>query len=374
MKLTSIASYSVDIPAKGGSYVMSHGRDLPAFPATVVRVQAEDGTVGWGEANTLGGNYLDGFRESVQATVRELSPFVLANDPMEANVIVDGMDELIIGHLPGKAAIDIALWDLRGKLLDASVAQLLGGVKQEELGVFQAVSLGSPEAMAHEATGYADRGIRRFQLKLGEDPADDAARVRAVARAVEGRCDFMTSDANRGWTVAEARRFLRGVGDVDTYLEQPCSSIDQLARVAEACDMPIMMDESATTLEHVVAGLRAGCLDAVNLKPSRVGGLTKAARIRDFAEASGVMVMIDEPQGADLATATMVQLAVTIDPRRFLGVSYFMGDHMTISYQADPGKTGPRYADGFASFGGGPGLGIQVDEELFGEPDFVLSA
>ncbi|MDT4997974.1 MAG: cis-L-3-hydroxyproline dehydratase [Mycobacterium sp.] len=374
MKLHSISCFSVDIPAAGGSYVMSHGRDLSAFPATVVKVTADDGTTGWGEAGTLGGNYLNGFPGSARETVKELAPFVLTCDPMDAGVLADGMDALLIGHLPGKAAIDTAMWDLRGKLLGLPVATLLGGIKQRELGAFQAVSLTSPQGMADEALSFVDLGFRRFQLKLGDDPIDDAKRTHAVASAVAGVSEFMTSDANRGWTVAQAKRYLQAIRDVDTYVEQPCASMTELALVARHSPLPLMMDESGQTYDDVLTGHHLGITDALNLKITRVGGLTKAARIRDLAEATGIMIMVDEPQGADLATGAMAQLAASIDPQRFLGVSYFMGHHMTMSYQKDPGATGPVLTAGKVVLDDAPGLGVSVDEELFGDPSFVLTS
>lgn len=373
MKLQSIACYSVDIPATGGSYVMSHGRDLAAFPATIVKVTADNGLTGWGEAGTLGGNYLNGFPASVRETIAELAPFVLSCDPMEAGVLVDGMDAQLIGHLPGKAAIDTALWDLRGKALGLPVAALLGGVKQRRLGAFQAISLASPQHMADEALSHAELGFRRFQLKLGEDPITDAARTRAVAEAVHGISEFMTSDANRGWTVGQAKRYLQAVGDIDTYVEQPCATMTELAHLAHLSRLPLMLDESGQTYEDVLTAQRLGVADGLNLKITRVGGLTKAARIRDLAAATGISILVDEPQGADLATGTMAQLAATIDPRGFLGVSYFMGDHMTLSYQKDRGATGPTFEAGAVVLGEDPGLGVLVDETLFGEPIFVLT-
>src|SRR5215469_15996977 len=148
MKLQTVTCYAVEIPAKDGSYAMSRDRVLRSFPSTVVRVTAEDGTSGFAEACSLGGNYCDGFPGSIQATIQEVAPFVLQCDPLEPNVLADGMDALIIGHLPGKAAIDTAMWDLRGKLLGLPVARLLGGIKQESFGAFQAISLGPPATMA----------------------------------------------------------------------------------------------------------------------------------------------------------------------------------------------------------------------------------
>ena len=75
--------------------------------------------------------------------------------------------------------------------------------------------------MVEEALSFVDLGFRRFQLKLGDDPIDDAKRTRAVASAVAEVSEFMTSDANRGWTVGQAKRYLQAIRDVDTYVDNP---------------------------------------------------------------------------------------------------------------------------------------------------------
>ncbi|MFI5953820.1 mandelate racemase/muconate lactonizing enzyme family protein [Cryptosporangium sp. NPDC051539] len=374
MKLREISCYAVDIPTQHDTYVMSHGRVLTAFPSTIVKVTAQDGTVGYGEACTLGSNYLDGFPESTHATVRLLADWVLGCDVFEANVLVDGMDHLVIGNLSGKAAIDVAMWDLRGKLLDRPVAQLLGGVKSTSMPGFKAISLGSAEAMVAEVAEAAGRGYRAWQLKLGDDPMADAARVRAVAAALPSDSTFLTSDANKGWTVAQTLRFAAGIDGVDTYLEQPCPTIAELRALRSVLARPLMADEVVRTEADCLELLRAGCAEAINLKVVRVGGLTKAARIRDLAQAAGWMILADEPQGADLATAGLTHFAATIDPNLLLATAYFMGEDMKISYRPDSDTSGPRLVGGRVEYVDAPGLGIRIDESVLGEPIFTVTA
>ncbi len=208
MKLETLTCFAVEIPVRGGSYAMSRNRVLRSFSSTVVQVMAEDGTSGFGEACTLGGNYLDGFPGSAQAAIRELAPFVLQCDPLEPNVLADGMDALLIGHLPGKAAIDIATWDLRGKLLGLPAARLLGGVKQQSFGAFQAISLGSPAGMAGEVTQMADLGFRRWQLKLGDDPWEPPGRSAPSPTCCQQtqRCHGGTRPARRHHRPAQLSR------------------------------------------------------------------------------------------------------------------------------------------------------------------------
>ncbi|HCB02693.1 MAG TPA: mandelate racemase/muconate lactonizing enzyme family protein [Nocardioides sp.] len=374
MKITELACYAVDIPTQHDTYVMSHNRVLTSFPSTIVKVTAEDGTVGWGEACTLGSNYLDGFPASAQATVQLLADWVLECDAFEANVLVDGMDHLVIGNLTGKAAIDIAMWDLRGKLLGRPVAQLLGGVKSRSLPGFKAISLGSAEEMVAEVEEATERGYRAWQLKLGDEPIADAARVRAVAGAIPSDSTFMTSDANKGWTVAQTLRFAAAIEGVDTYLEQPCPTIAELQQLRSVLARPLMADESLRTEADCLDLLRAGCADAINLKVVRVGGLTKAARIRDLAHAAGWMILADEPQGADLATAALTHFAATVNPEQLLATAYFMGEDMKISYRPEGDTSGPRLVDGRVEYVEAPGFGIEIDEPALGEPLFTVRA
>jgi L-alanine-DL-glutamate epimerase-like enolase superfamily enzyme len=303
-----------------------------------------------------------------------LAAWVLECEIFAANVLADGMDDRVIRNLAGKAAIDIAMWDLRGNLLGCPVAQLLGGVKQPSFSAFKAISLATPAEMASEVSESAALGYRRWQVKLGDNPVEDAARLRAVAEVTPADSVFTSSDANKGWTVGQALRFMKATRDIDTYLEQPCRSLAELARIREISSVPIVIDESLRDVADMLDALTVGCADAINLKPVRVGGLTKAARIRDLAQAAGLMVLVDEPQGADLATAGLAHLAATVEPRHFLGVSYFMGDEMKISYQPAGADTGPRLIDGRVYYSDQAGLGLTIDEATFGIPLFTVKA
>jgi L-alanine-DL-glutamate epimerase-like enolase superfamily enzyme len=270
-------------------------------------------------------------------------------------------------------AVDIALWDLRGKLLGRPVAQLLGGVKSRSMPGFKAISLGSADEMVAEVEEASERGYRAWQLKRGDDPVADAARVRAVAAAIPADSTFMTSDANKGWTVAQTLRFAAGIDGVDTYLEQPVPTIAELRRIRSVLARPLMADESLRTEADCLELIGAGCADAINLKVARVGGLTKAARIRDLAHAAGWMVLADEPQGADLATAALTQFAATVDPNHLLATAYFMGEDMKISYRPEGDTSGPQLVEGRVEYVEAPGLGIEIDEAALGDPLFTIA-
>ncbi len=371
-KLRQLACYEVEIPPQKDTYVMSHGRELTSFPASVVKVTADDGTVGYGEACTLGSDYLDGHPNSARATIELLADFALECAVLDANILADGMDELVVGHLPGKAAIDVAMWDLRGKLLGLPVATLLGGVKNRQIDVFQAISMGSPQDMADQTRDAAKLGYRCWQLKLGDDPVLDAARTHAVFDVLPASSRLVTCDANKGWTVAQTLRYLNQVSGLDFYLEQPCATLAELAAVKGAARVPMMVDESVRDVSDLIAAMSPLCADALNLKVVKVGGLTKAARIRDVADALGIELLVDDPQGADLSTAAMVHLAATIRPRQLLAVSNFTGPQMKVSYQPEAACAKLAMTGGTLACPDRPGLGIEVDEAVLGDPIFVV--
>ncbi|MBS1893921.1 MAG: mandelate racemase/muconate lactonizing enzyme family protein [Actinobacteria bacterium] len=361
VRLVELAVFRVPTPTPDGVHTMSGGRSYAEPESLVVRVTSEDGTSGHGEVSTLDGDYLDGFTDSALATIARLAPIVLAGDPLQAAATVAAMDRAVIGHLPGKSAIDIALWDLRGRLLDLPAATLLGGIVSTSLPAFCAVTIASPRGMAAEAERWGKLGYRRWQIKVGEDPVEDADRVRAVVDVIGERHPYLACDANRGWSSAEAIRFSRALAGVETILEQPCSSLVEVARVAAATGRPIAVDEIVKEPRDLLAAVESRCADALNLKPTRVGGLTKAARIRDLAAALGVMVTVDEPLGGALAGAAIAQLGATVDPRLLLGVSFF---------GTAPG--GPTFDAGEVTVPTGPGLGVVPDEDFLDEPVLVV--
>ncbi|MGH7643600.1 MAG: mandelate racemase/muconate lactonizing enzyme family protein [Candidatus Dormibacteria bacterium] len=371
LRLERLRCFSIDLPLKTGKYVMSHGRELERIETTVVELTADDGTVGYGEACTLGTNYIEGFAATVQATIRELTPVVLEAPVFGVDVTLTRMDAAVEGNWAGKAAIDAALWDLRGRALGLSVAALLGGTNQEDYLVFHPISLTEPAAMASEASHMAEQGYRAWQLKLGDDPLDDAKRLEAVANALEGCSDFMTSDANRGWTMAQAIRFVDRVAGIDTFVEQPCATTRELRQIRSRCRIPIIIDEGVRTAEDLLYCLRIGAADAVNIKPVRVGGLTKAARLRDVAQAAGMMIMIDDPMGGELSSAGIGHLAVGCRPESFLAASDMPETHL-IPNHGIALSGGVTMTKGRARLSGGAGLGVDINTQALGEPLFAM--
>jgi L-alanine-DL-glutamate epimerase-like enolase superfamily enzyme len=361
-----VTVYGYDLTYAHGDYVMSAGRVVNVLPSTVVRITTRGGAEGFGESCPLGRTYLPGFGEGARAALRELAPALIGIDATNLAAVERAMDATLLGHEYAKSAIDVACWDILGRVADQSVAMLLGGVLQTELPLYVAVPLGPPEAMAAFVERERAGGIHHFQLKLGDAPERDRDRVAAV-HAVTGPEDAIIGDANGGWRRQDAiiaARLLEGFDRL--RLEQPCPTLEECLAVRRLSTLPMVLDEVITDLPTLVRAAAADAMDHINLKVGRVGGLTKARRMRDAAVELGLTLTIEDSWGGDLVTAAVSHLAAGVPPAQLFAASY-MND-WTVEHVAG---YQPRSRDGRGPVPQGPGLGVEVDTDRLGPPLLV---
>ncbi len=365
MLISRIDVFGYDLTYVGGDYVMSSGRVVSTLPSTLVRLTTDEGLVGWGETCSLGTTYLPAFGEGARAALREIAPRVVGVDPRNLAGVHEVMDAALGGHGYAKSPIDIACWDVLGKATGESVSTLLGGRRQERYPLYVAVPFGPAEQMAKHVAQLKAEGIHRFQLKVGADPAADAERVRGVVQATDDD-DIVIADANCGWRLQDAvlaARFLEPLPR--TYLEQPCRTLEECVYVRARTTLPMVLDEIITDVPALLRAFHAGGMDAINCKISRVGGLTAAKLIRDLAQALGLRLTIEDTWGGDVTTAAISHLAASTDPTALFTVSFmnsWVNEHIA-GFE-------PRSHDGIGETPDGPGLGIEVDTSLLGEPLF----
>jgi cis-L-3-hydroxyproline dehydratase len=208
-------------------------------------------------------------------------------------------------------------------------------------------------------------GIHRFQLKIGGDPAEDGLRVRRVIEAT-GPEDLVVADANCGWRLDDALRAIRLMEDLPRlYLEQPCPTMEECIEVRKHTTLPMVYDEVVHDLPTMLRAVREGGAGALNLKVSKVGGLTKARLMRDLAQELGVQVTIEDTWGGDIVSATSAHLAASTRREALLTVS-FMNDWTNEHVAGHQ----PRSERGLGSAPSGTGLGLDVDPVRLGEPLF----
>ena len=366
MKIQRITAYQVDLPIREGGYKWSGGKSVELFDSTLVKIETDEGVTGWGEICTLGPFYLPSYARGARTGIAELAPDLIGLDPTQLGLLNWRMDALLKGHPYVKSALDMACWDILGQACGQPVAHLLGGRFGDSVALYRAISQESPEAMADNVAGYRAEGYRRFQLKVGGDPDVDIARIHAVAARMEPG-DVLVADANTGWLPHQAMRVVRAVKEVDVYIEQPCLSYEECLSVRRHCDHPFVMDESMDGLGMLLRGHADQAMDVVNIKISKLGGLTKARQARDLCVSLGLAMTLEDTWGGDIVTAAIAHFAhSTPEELRFTATDFNSYGTRTIAEGA------PQRVEGTMAASSAPGLGITPLEDSFGEPVMVV--
>ncbi|MBM80291.1 MAG: mandelate racemase [Planctomycetaceae bacterium] len=366
MKIKRILAYQVDLPLHEGSYNWSGGKSVSVFDSTIVAIETDVGVTGYGEICPLGPFYLPAYANGARAGIAELGQHLLGHDPTRIGPLNHFMNKALKGHPYVKTAIDIACWDILGKVSGQPVCELLGGRHEESFPLYRAISQEAPEQMAAKVAGYRAEGYRKFQLKVGGDPQTDIQRIHAVSNELETG-DVLIADANTGWLMHDAARVVRGVKDVDVYIEQPCLSYDECLTIRRRTDHPFVLDESIDGLAVLLRGHSDGAMDAVNIKISKFGGLTPAKLARDLCSSLGIAMTIEDSWGGDITTAAIAHLAHSTEPE-LLFTSTDFNSYVTVS----TAEGAPQRKNGRLAASTEPGLGVEPRFDVLGDPVVVV--
>ncbi len=363
MKITSLDIFVYELAYRHGAYAMSKGRSHTHQQALVVRIGTDAGIDGWGETCPMGRAHLTAFFEGEREALAILGPAVIGLDPRDTGVVQAAMAREILAGMAAKSAIDIACWDIFGKAAGVPVATLLGGRQQDRFAVWESIPLLDPAAIAGHVTAAVANGIGVFQIKVGGDPYADAARVAAVMAAVPPGTPVV-ADANGGWNIQNALIAAREMADQRIFLEQPCLLARNCAELRRHTALPMIVDECVGTIADLIQARETIGAGGVNIKPSRLGGLTPARLMRDMATELGMMVTIDDSWGGALTTAALSHLAISTKPDALLATTFFT--ELTVPMiVADASRRG---ADGCGTASREPGLGVTVDLDRLGDP------
>jgi L-alanine-DL-glutamate epimerase-like enolase superfamily enzyme len=365
MRITGIKAYRVGLPLHEGSYKWSGGNSVDVFDSTIVAIATDAGITGYGEVCPLGPAYLPAYAAGARTGIAELAPNLLGQDPTALASINRRMDQLLRGHPYVKSAIDMACWDILGQATGLPVVTLLGGRVGEDVALYRAISQDTPEKMAAMVGTYRADGYTKFQLKVGGDPDTDIERIRAAAAKLRSG-DVLIADANTGWTQHQAIRVADAVRSVDVYIEQPCMRYEECLAVRRHTDRPFVLDEVIDDIMMVLRGHQDQAMDVINLKISKVGGLTRARQIRDLCLSLGIAMTIEDSWGGDIITAAIAHLAHSTPPELLFSTTDF-NSYVTVSTAAGA----PQRVNGRMAASAAPGLGVQPRMDVLGDPIFT---
>jgi len=376
VKITEVEAFVVAIPQR-----RMHRMAFPSGAIgryTIARMSTDDGIEGFGEATVLkewGGDHGRYFGEVPDLTVRliesVLGPALAGMDPFNIEAAHREMDLAVKGYPYAKAAIDLALHDVKGKALGVPVYQLLGGLVREAIPVAHSLGWMEYDAATSEAAAAVAEGIKTIKIKVGRGREYDVKIVEEVRAAIGPSVDIVV-DANQGWpTPKHAIAVLRRMEESGIrYAEQPVEGIARMAQVTRAVDVPIMADESAWTPQDVLEIAERGAADMISLYTTKPGGLFKAKKVAAVAEAAGLPMNVNGSHETGVGNAANLHLAASTaavteagvfpvtavegqEPTQMAGRMY-LDDIVTSSF---------TYRDGTILVPHGPGLGIELDPE-----------
>jgi len=363
MKITRITVYHVDLPLEH-PYWLSGGRlRFEVLDATFVKIETDAGFTGWGEGTPWGHTYVAAHGPGIRAGIETMAPFLLGLDPRRVLEVERVMDIALPGHLYAKSPIDMACWDIAGQAAGMPIADLMGGGSRTPRPIASSVGAKTIEETREVIDRYRARGYVAHSVKIGGDVARDIARIRDV-ESIRNPGEIVLYDVNRGWTRAQALHVMSATEDLNVMFEQPCETLDDIAAISGKHAAPVSVDETLVTLQDATRIARDGLAEVFGIKLNRVGGLTRAARLRDVALAHGIDMFVMATGGSVLADAEALHLAATI-PDAHCHAVWACQDMLTRDIA---GGRGPRNTQGHLHLPETPGLGVHPDEDALGRP------
>jgi muconate cycloisomerase len=359
MKIKRVEPIAVSLPMK--KPVVMAGVEIARADNVLVRIEADDGLVGWGEAAsapTMTGETV----ESMMAAIGYLVP-ALEGRPADdiAGALVAMAARMYANH-GAKAAIEIALHDLVGRASNKPVYALLGGKQRSRMAVLGVIGTGALASDLREAEKKKADGYVAFKIKVGIDaPLVDGERTRRVCRVI-GRDALISSDANQGWSAEQAVQYVRAVADAGLdFFEQPVSADDLagMAAVAAAADkIAIGADEGIHSLDDIRRHHAHGAARGVSLKAIKLGGMRGVAAAGRLCDHLGLNVNVSAKTGeSSIACAAATHIAAAL-PQTAWGLTL-----TNEGLAEDVTAQGVRIARGHVEVSDRPGLGIDVDED-----------
>jgi len=333
-----------------------------------VRITADDGTEGWGEASPVR-SWSYETPESVVSTINNyLGPAILGMDPFDLASIHEVMDREIapafnMGQPIAKSAIDMAIHDLICKRLGVTLRDLFGAKKADRVELTWMVSAkDASEAERITAEGL-ERGHRGFKVKIGIYGEERDIEILRAVRRVAGEGAFIWADANQGYTLATALRQVRRMEEVGVnFLEQPLPANDWTGtkRLIEASPIPIALDEGIYSPKELLEAINFLGVQAVVIKVSKAGGLWFARQMVEIALSAGIELLGSGLTESRLGFSASCQLFAAYGFRWPVDLNgpQFMADDAI-----EDGLV--RIEGGSALLPEGPGLGVRVDRKKF---------
>ncbi len=356
MKIVKVESLHISVPMT--SPFRKAGRVIHDADNALVRIETDEGLVGWGEAAAA--PLLTGDTGSrIASSIAFLAELLIGQDPRSIASLHARLSRAMLHNDSAVCAIDMALHDIAGKHLGVPVFDLIGG--RSRIALPSSVGLNAVREDAAAAADWKERGAVAFKAKVSlAAPADEQAALRAIREALGDDVE-LAIDANGAWSPAQAISFLDAVADLDlAFVEQPIAagSLSRLRTVAERSPVPVYTDESFVKPVDLIAQAEVG-VAGVSMKTIKMGGITGFMSAAYLARLLNLGVNVaGKSATSSIGASTMLQIGTAL-PEMSGGIG--LSNHKLVE---DLVTNPVGLADGVLSAPTGPGLGVEVDEAV----------
>jgi muconate cycloisomerase len=364
VKIKVIEPIAVSLPMK--KPVQMAGETIARADNVLVRIETEEGIVGWGEAASapvMTGETV----ASMMAAVDHMAPALLGRRAGDFGGATAAMDAVMYGNTGAKAAIEIALYDLIGRATGRPVHALLGAKHRTRMPVLAVIGSLDAAADIREAKERFAAGYRAFKIKVGIAAAPaDAERTRAITAALKGMGECLVSaDANQGFGVDDAILYVRAIAGCGLdFFEQPVQAhdldggyLEAMARIAAASEVPIGADEGIHSRDDIARHHGSNAAQGCSLKAIKLGGLRALLEASRLCDRLGMKVNISCKTGESSVASAAALHAAAAAPALAWGLT------VTSPGLAEDVAVEPLVVDnGHVEAPDRPGLGIEVDE------------
>lgn len=310
MKITDIKIKRISVPLR--TPFKTALRTVESVEDVIVEIYTDTGDTGFGEAPPTGVITGDTTGSIIGAIEDHIKKSIMGMDIENLEAIMHKLNGCIVKNTSAKAAVDIALYDLYGKLYKAPLYKLLGGFRNE-ITTDITISVNEPEEMVRDSIDAVKRGYTTLKIKVGKDSKKDMERMKAIRQAI-GYDVNLRIDANQGWKPKEAVNVLRKMEDAGLqieFVEQPviAHDVDGLKFVTDNVSIPVLADESIFSPMDALNILQKRAADLVNIKLMKTGGIYNALKICSLAEIYGVECMVGCMLEAKVSVTAAVHLA-----------------------------------------------------------------
>jgi len=362
VKITHIDTIPVQVPIHPKRAVKGSLGAHTTSPFLLLKIHTDEGITGLGEVSCTP---IWSGEDQVTADhfIRDfIAPMLQGEDPTHVERLTSKLRRTVAANPFTKAGVEMALWDILGKVAGLPLYRLFGGPVREFVPTKFSVSGLEPDKAAELAAWAVGQGFATMKVKVGIEPDGDVARVRAVREAI-GPKVRLGVDANGGWSPRVAIQTIRRMREFGIYFaEQPVPPVDVtwMADVRNHVDVPIMADESVNTVQDAMNLARAGAADVLSIYVGKGGGLGMARKVAAVAEAAGLVCTVGSNLEMGIASAAMIHLAMATPgiaaeefPCDILSPFFYEDDLLAEPLPIQAGRAAPFER---------PGLGVELDE------------